>query len=144
MAGKQLLKLISMEHHENILLFDGVCNLCNHTVQFIIKRDKGAKFKFAALQSDIGQALLKKYDLPLKDFESFVLIRKGNYYQRSSAALQVAKVLGWPWRLFYIFILIPKFIRDFFYNIISNSRYNVFGRQDSCMIPSPELKERFL
>ncbi len=133
-----------MEHHENILLFDGVCNLCNHTVQFIIKRDKGAKFKFAALQSDIGQALLKKYDLPLKDFESFVLIRKGNYYQRSSAALQVAKVLGWPWRLFYIFILIPKFIRDFFYNIISNSRYNVFGRQDSCMIPSPELKERFL
>ncbi len=133
-----------MEHHENILLFDGVCNLCNHTVQFIIKRDKGAKFKFTALQSDIGQALLKKYDLPLKDFESFVLIRKGNYYQRSSAALQVAKVLGWPWRLFYIFILIPKFIRDFFYNIISNSRYNVFGRQDSCMIPSPELKERFL
>ncbi|MCX6188833.1 MAG: thiol-disulfide oxidoreductase DCC family protein [Bacteroidetes bacterium] len=133
-----------MEHHENLLLFDGVCNLCNHTVQFIIKRDKGAKFKFAALQSDIGQALLKKYDLPLKDFESFVLIRKGNYYQRSSAALQVAKVLGWPWRLFYIFILIPKFIRDFFYNIISNSRYNVFGRQDSCMIPSPELKERFL
>lgn len=133
-----------MEHHENILLFDGVCNLCNHTVQFIIKRDKGAKFKFAALQSDIGQALLKKYDLPLKDFESFVLIRKGNYYQRSSAALQVAKLLGWPWKLFYIFLLIPKFIRDFFYNLVSNSRYNVFGRQDSCMIPSPELKERFL
>ncbi len=129
---------------ENILLFDGVCNLCNGTVQFIIKRDTTAKFKFAALQSEAGQALLTKHNLPLNHFDSFVFIVNGNYYQRSSAALQVAKVLGWPWKLFFSFIIIPKFIRDFFYNLIATSRYKVFGRQEHCMIPTPELRQRFL
>ena len=130
--------------HENILLFDGVCNLCNGVVQFIIKRDKKAKFKFTALQSDAGQQLLKQYNLPLDDFESFVFIYKGIAYQRSGAALRVARELGGFWKLFYGFIILPKIIRDSIYNLIAGSRYKIFGRQDSCMIPTPELRSRFL
>lgn len=130
--------------HENILLFDGVCNLCNGVVQFIIKRDKKAKFKFTALQSDAGQQLLKQYNLPLDDFESFVFIHKGIAYQRSGAALRVARELGGFWKLFYGFIILPKIIRDSIYNLIAGSRYKIFGRQDSCMIPTPELRSRFL
>ncbi len=133
-----------MNDKEKILLFDGVCNLCNSVVQFIIKRDKNAKFKFAALQSEGGQALLKKFGLPQNDFESFVFIEGDKYYQKSSAALHVAKELGGLWKIFYGFIILPKFIRDFFYEIIANSRYKIFGRQDSCMIPTEELKSRFL
>ncbi len=133
-----------MTHNEHIILFDGVCNLCHSSVQFVIKHDKKNKFKFAALQSDSGQTLLKKFDLPLNDFNSFVYIQGGQYYLKSSAVLKVAKKLGGGWKLLYGFLIIPKFIRDFFYNIVAQSRYRVFGKQDSCMIPTPELKQRFL
>ncbi len=129
---------------ENILLFDGVCNLCNGVVQFIIKRDPKAKIKFAALQSEPAQALLKRFNLPVKDFESFVFIHNDKYYQKSEAALNVAKEMGGVWKLFYGFIILPKFFRDFIYELISNSRYKIFGRTDSCMIPTPELRSRFL
>ncbi|MDZ4757308.1 MAG: thiol-disulfide oxidoreductase DCC family protein [Bacteroidota bacterium] len=133
-----------MVNNEHIILFDGVCNLCNTMVQFVIKRDPKAKFKFASLQSESGQAILKKFNLPVNDFNSFVYIQGEQCYLRSSAALRVAKELGGAWKLFYAFIIIPKFIRDFFYNMIAKRRYSMFGKQDSCMIPTSELKSRFL
>jgi predicted DCC family thiol-disulfide oxidoreductase YuxK len=129
---------------KNILLFDGVCNLCNKMVQFIIKRDPKARFQFASLQSEPGQLLLKKLKLPMTGFNTFVLITENKYYVKSSAVLQVLKRLGGIWKLFYVFVLIPVFIRDFIYNAISKSRYRVFGKRETCMIPGPGIKERFL
>ena len=99
-----------MSNDAHILLFDGVCNLCNGIVQFTIKRDKEAKFKFASLQSSSGQLLLKQFNLPTDDFDSFVYINGNNYFLKSSAALHVLRELGGGWKLFYAFIIIPKFI----------------------------------
>jgi predicted DCC family thiol-disulfide oxidoreductase YuxK len=127
-----------------ILLFDGVCNLCNRTVQFVIKRDNNAKFRFASLQSDIGQALLKRFGLPLNDFDSFVLIKGDKYYLRSTAGLHVLKELGGGWKLFYALIIFPRAFRDFIYSMVARTRYKVFGKRDSCMIPTPEQRDRFL
>jgi predicted DCC family thiol-disulfide oxidoreductase YuxK len=127
-----------------ILLFDGVCNLCNRGVQFIIRHDTKEKFKFAALQSEAGQGLLKKFNLPTTDFDTFVLVEGEKYYRRSTAALRIAKDLNGAWKLFYGFIIIPAFLRDWVYNLVANSRYKIFGRTDSCMIPTPELRRRFL
>ncbi len=133
-----------MENNFPIILFDGVCNLCNSSVQFIIKRDPTAKFRFTSLQSKTGQALLKKFNLPTNDFNSFVYIDGDQCYLRSSAILRVLKKLGGGWKLLYALVIVPKFIRDFFYNRIAKSRYKLFGKQDSCMIPTAELKQRFL
>ncbi len=127
-----------------ILLFDGVCNLCNGTVQFLIKRDREGKFKFASLQSDVAKELLKAYGLSPDAFDSFVYLKNGRSYQRSTAALHVLKDLGGLWKLFYGFIILPAPFRDLVYNLIARNRYRVFGRRDSCMIPTPELKSRFL
>lgn len=133
-----------MVDKNQILLFDGVCNLCNGLVQFIIKRDPKARFKFAALQSEAGQATLKKYNLPMDDIDSFVYLRGDKIYLRSTAGLNVLKDLGGIWQLCYVLIVFPKSIRDFFYDGIAKSRYNIFGRTDSCMVPTPELQSRFL
>jgi predicted DCC family thiol-disulfide oxidoreductase YuxK len=133
-----------METATPILLFDGVCNLCNSWVQLVIKHDKKGRFRFAALQSDAGQELLKKSGLPLSNFTSLVLIEGDKIYQRSSAALRIAKQLSGLWPLAYALIIIPPFIRDGVYNSIAGNRYRWFGRQDSCMMPTPELKQRFL
>lgn len=133
-----------MEDQKQIILFDGVCNLCNSTVQFIIKRDHKAKFHFASLQSAAGQSLLHKFNLPANDFQSFIYIKGDTYYSRSSGAINVMKDLGHIWQLAYIFIIIPPFIRDFVYNFIAKNRYKMFGRQESCMIPTLEIKQRFL
>lgn len=127
-----------------IILFDGICNLCNAAVQFVIKRDPAAIFSFASLQSDVGQQLLKKFDLPVNELNSFVLIKKDQYYTRSTAALKVAKQLKGPTKLLYGFIIVPAFIRNFVYKIIAANRYRWFGKRDSCMLPSVDLKERFL
>ncbi|MEQ8303678.1 MAG: thiol-disulfide oxidoreductase DCC family protein [Cyclobacteriaceae bacterium] len=127
-----------------VILFDGVCNLCNTSVQFIIKRDKASYFSFAALQSPYGQGLLSKFHLPTGEFNSILLVDHGRVFQRSRAALEIAKKLDGLWPLFYAFIIVPGFIRDWLYNIISSNRYRMFGRQDQCMIPSPELKSRFV
>ncbi len=128
----------------HILLFDGVCNLCNGFVKFVIKRDRKAKFQFAALQSESAKEILKKFSLLTDDFESFVYISDGRCYLKSSAALHVAKDLGGFWRLFYIFIIIPKFMRDFLYSLIAKTRYKIFGKRDACMVPAPDMKQRFL
>ncbi|MFC4386875.1 thiol-disulfide oxidoreductase DCC family protein [Gracilibacillus marinus] len=127
---------------ERIILFDGICNLCNHSVQFIIKRDPKAKFQFASLQSDIGQKLRKEYNIQDKT-DSVVLIEGKNYYVESTAALRIAKQLKGMYPLLYCFIIIPKPIRDLFYRYIAKNRYKWFGKKDSCMLPTKGMKERF-
>jgi predicted DCC family thiol-disulfide oxidoreductase YuxK len=127
-----------------IVLFDGVCNLCNGTIQYIIKRDKRDQFFFASLQGSTGQQLLKKYQLPQTSFNSFVLIEGDRAYTKSTGALKVLKKLGGIWNLLYAFIIVPLFVRDAVYNWISKNRYRWFGKREYCMIPTPELKARFL
>lgn len=127
-----------------ILLFDGVCNLCNGAVQFIIKQDKRARFRFTAIQSDKGQALLQKLHLPTDDITTMVLIEGDKYYTHSTAALRNALHMGRLWTLLYVFIIVPRPIRDVVYAWIAKNRYRWFGKSESCMIPTPELKARFL
>ncbi len=127
-----------------VVLFDGVCNLCNGTVQFIIKRDKASKFHFAALQSAYGQAQLLKLGIPSSALQSIILIKSDQFYQRSNAVLEIARMLGGFWSIFYMLKIIPSFFRDWIYNGIAYNRYHWFGRQDQCMIPTPALKARFL
>lgn len=127
-----------------ILLFDGVCNLCNDLVQFLIKRDHQKDFKFASLQSKAGQSLLKKHGLSKSALNSFVYINENQSFIKSSAILQVLKELGGFYKVFYIFIIIPRPIRDFLYSMMAKSRYTIFGKRDQCMIPSSDTKDRFL
>lgn len=128
----------------SILLFDGVCNLCNGTVNFLLKRDKKQLFTFASLQSSAGQRLLAQFGLPQKEFHSFIYIKKDRLYQRSGAVLRVLRDLGGFWKLAAVFLLLPAPVRDFVYNIIAKNRYRWFGKKKECMIPTPELKKRFL
>lgn len=122
-----------MINNDHILLYDGVCNLCSRLVHFIIKRDKKEKFSFISLQSASGQSLLKKFGLPTDDFDSVVYIRSDKYFLKSSAILHILEELGGFWKLFFIFIIVPNFIRDFIYKIIAKTRYKIFGRHDSCL-----------
>ena len=126
------------------ILFDGVCNLCNGLVQFVIRRDPAGRFQFAALQSESGQALLKQHGLRTRDFDTFVYIRNGIAHTQSTAGLLVMLDLGGGWKLLYPLMFVPRFIRDAVYRVIAQNRYRVFGKQESCMIPTPELKSRFL
>jgi predicted DCC family thiol-disulfide oxidoreductase YuxK len=127
-----------------VVLFDGVCNLCNRVVQFIIKRDKKKKFLFASLQGNTGEQVLKKFNMPANDLNSFILLEDDKIYTRSTAALRMLKRLGGGWKLFYGFIIVPRFIRNAVYNWIAKNRYKWYGKREECMIPTPELKERFL
>ena len=129
---------------EHIVLFDGVCNFCNSSVQFIIKRDPEKKFHFASLQSDTGQALLEKYGLLGTDIDSVVYIRKDQAFVKSDAALRIAYGLKGPVRLMSVFRIVPRFIRDVVYDFIAANRYAWFGRREYCMIPSKEQQSRFL
>ena len=126
------------------VLFDGVCTLCNGTVQFVIKRDRAAIFRFASLQSDYAQRLLRQVNLPANQLYSVIVFEDGVAYQKSDAALRIARHLSGFWRWLYIFRFVPKFIRDGLYNFIATNRYRFFGKQDHCMIPTPELKARFV
>lgn len=133
-----------MMEEKKIVLFDGVCNLCNRSVQFIIKRDHHKQFHFASLQGKTGQQLLAQFHLPADNLNSFILIENGTLYRKSSAALRVCRKLGGAWPLLYGFIIVPAFIRDAVYSLIAKNRYKWFGKTESCMIPAPGLKERFL
>ncbi len=135
--------MINLEN-KSIILFDGVCNLCNNSVQFIIKRDKKKRFFYASLQSDAVQSILLQFELKNSDFDSIILIDKGKVYQKSTAILKIIKHLNNAWKLSYIFIIVPKFIRDFIYSIIAKNRYKWFGKRETCMIPTKELKMLFL
>ncbi|RSK29222.1 thiol-disulfide oxidoreductase DCC family protein [Bacillus sp. HMF5848] len=127
-----------------IILFDGVCNLCEGIVQFIIRHDKKAVFRFASLQSNIGRSLLKKHNLPVDDLDSFVLIVNNQAYIKSTAALKLALWLGGGWRLAYVGIMLPSVIRNRMYDFVARNRYKWFGRKQACMMPTPEIKLRFL
>jgi predicted DCC family thiol-disulfide oxidoreductase YuxK len=133
-----------MEDNKSLLLFDGVCNLCNSSVQFILLRDKKDRFRFASLQSDYGQNLLREHNLPTESFNSLVLVENGKVYQKSTAALRIARKLKGLWPLLFAFIIIPPFIRNFVYDIIAKNRYRWFGKKEECMLPRPEWKQKFL
>ena len=135
--------MINLEN-KSIILFDGVCNLCNNSVQFIIKRDKKQRFLFSSLQSDAAQDILLQFQLKNSDFDSIIFIENGKVYQKSTAILKISKYLSGIWKLSYGFIIIPKFIRDTVYTFIAKNRYKWFGKRDVCMIPSKGLKLRFL
>jgi predicted DCC family thiol-disulfide oxidoreductase YuxK len=128
----------------SIILFDGVCNFCNSSVNFISERDYKNRFKFAALQSVIGKELLKQFNIDTENLKTIILIENGKYYIKTTAALRIAKHLNGLWKLTYVFIIIPPFIRNIVYNIIAKYRYKWFGKKDTCRIPSQEEKEKFL
>jgi predicted DCC family thiol-disulfide oxidoreductase YuxK len=127
-----------------LILFDGVCNLCNGFVQFVIKRDPEGKFRFASLQSDFGRSQLIRHNINPDSLHSIIVIDRDFARQRSDAALHIARHLGGPWKLLAVFRFLPRFLRDAGYNLIASHRYGMFGRKDSCMIPTPDLKERFI
>lgn len=136
--------LVHLRMAHPVIFFDGVCNLCNAAVQFILKHDKAAVFKLAALQSDAARQLLADQPVNAAASNSILLLEDGRVYSRSTAALRIAKRLSGAWRLLYVFIIVPAFFRDFLYDLVARNRYRVWGKQDSCMIPAPELQERFL
>lgn len=127
-----------------IILFDGVCNFCNNAVNFVIKRNSKANIMFAPLQSEAGQEFVKQYHLPPDDMKSFIFIENETVYSRSTAALKVCRHLRGLWPLCYGFIIVPKFIRDGMYNWIAKNRYKWFGVRNECMIPTPDVKARFI
>lgn len=129
---------------EPLLLFDGVCNLCNNAVQFVIKHDNSQSIYFASLQSETGKHYLQKARLPTKELKSLIFIDKGTIHTRSSGALQMSKYLNYPWKIAYVFILFPKPLRDLVYNLIAKNRYKWFGKKEECMIPTPSVKARFV
>ena len=132
-----------MNQH-SIILFDGVCNLCNTAVQFIIKRDYANHFRFASLQSGEGKKILMDNSVAGDQMSTFILLENGKVYDRSTAALKVTRKLSGWWPLLYGFIVVPKFIRDGIYKVIANNRYRWFGKKTECMVPTPELRAKFL
>jgi predicted DCC family thiol-disulfide oxidoreductase YuxK len=130
--------------NEPVILFDGVCNYCDAVVNFLIRRDKKGRLRFAALQSKAGQRLLQVYGLPQEQFDSFVLIENGKAWNRSTAVLHLVPYLSGWWQWARIGWLAPRFFRDGIYNWVARNRYRWFGRRDSCMVPTAELRERFL
>ena len=130
--------------HKSIVLFDGVCNLCNGTVNFIIKHDSKVHFLFASLQSDVAKEILLQFPEKKINLDSILLIEKGELYENSSASIRIFKHLNYGYKLGYILIIVPAFIRDFFYRIIANNRYRWFGKRTHFIKPTPEIKARFL
>jgi predicted DCC family thiol-disulfide oxidoreductase YuxK len=135
---------IEIFNDKKIILFDGVCNLCSSSVQFVLKRDNKNQFLFGSLQGNYGQTVLKKNQLPTDSFNSFMLLEGEKLYTRSSGALRMLKYLGSGWSLLYAFIIVPKFIRDAVYNTIAKNRYKWFGKKEECWIPTPAYKAKFL
>ena len=125
-----------------IVLFDGACRLCDASVNWIIAHDRAKKFRFASAQSEAGNRLLERFCLPTLD--SLILVEDGKIFTRSSAALRIARMLGLPWSVFYLFIFVPTFLRDALYDTIASHRYRWFGKMQTCAIAPPELAERFL
>lgn len=131
-------------HPRPVLFFDGVCNLCNRTVQFIIRHDRKKRFRFATLQSNAGAEAMAQTKLPNNTAGSVILFHRGAYYKQSAAALHILKLLGGLWQLLFIFILVPPFVRNYIYNVVAKNRYKWFGKRADCMLPTPELRERFI
>ncbi len=134
-----------METHEHpVILFDGVCNLCNGAVNFILERDKTDTFRFGSLQSESGKRLLAEYSINRTDTDSVILIENGDAFIYSTAALRIARRLGGIWSLAYAFMIIPAFIRDPLYKLVAKYRYRIFGIRETCRVPTPEERQRFI
>jgi predicted DCC family thiol-disulfide oxidoreductase YuxK len=127
-----------------VVLYDGTCGLCDRSVQLILRHDRRGRFRFAALQSDIGRALLEKHGLPVDALDTVVLVEDGRAWTKSSAALRIARRMDAPWPVLRALTLVPRPVRDFFYDRVAKSRYRIFGRVDACMLPPPEVRARFL
>ena len=128
---------------ERIVLFDGVCNFCNGAVNFIIRHDPEKRFRFAPLQSEMGQELKAKYAID-DNVDSIIYIEDGTAYIHSTAGLRIAKAIGGIWAIAAIFLVVPRPIRDWCYKLFARNRYRLFGRRDMCMLPTPDVRERFL
>ena len=128
----------------DIILFDGVCNLCNSTVNFVIRHDNKNQFKFAALQSDIGEILVEEYGIDLMKTDSILLISNKKHFIKSTAALKIARRLSGGYPLLYGFMIVPTFLRNWVYDYIAKNRYKWYGKKESCMIPAKEIKSKFL
>ena len=135
---------MQLDNGKGIVLFDGVCHLCDGAVHFIIKREKSAVLYFAPLQSKIGRDLLLRHGYPESYLDGLVLIENNRPYDRSSACLRIAGKLKFPWNLFFLCLVIPKPIRDVLYSIIARYRYRFFGKKEVCSIPSTEDRQHFL
>ena len=134
-----------MELGKKIILFDGVCNLCNRSIQFIIKHDKNDEFRFATLQGAIGQQLVQERSIDISEIDSIILIEPGvAFYTKSTAALEIGYTFGGMWKIANVLNLIPRQLRDIVYDWIATNRYKWYGKMDQCMIPTPELKAKFL
>jgi predicted DCC family thiol-disulfide oxidoreductase YuxK len=127
-----------------VILFDGVCKLCNTWSKFIIKYDKQQRFKLCSVQSTQGQSILKHFSLPTEHFDTMLYVQGNQLFDKSDAFLNIVKELGLPWRLFYVFKILPKSIRNWLYNRIALNRYRLFGKYESCMLPNKEDEHRFL
>jgi len=130
--------------NRQLIVFDGVCNFCNGAINFIIERDPNKVFVFTPMQSDIAQKYIEEFQATKVGFDTFLLIKNGNCYYRTDAALEIAKDLAGPWYLFRIFKVLPRGLRDFFYRAFARNRYALFGRKDVCMVPTEDVKGRFL
>ncbi len=137
-----MLKESPIHETSSLILFDGVCNFCNSSVNFIIARDRNDRFRFAPLQSEFGRSVIERYGLSAID--SIILIEDGQAHTHSTAALRIARRLGFPWSLAYAAIVIPRLLRDFFYRAFAANRYRLFGKKDECMLPTPEIRAKFL
>ncbi|MFB0905115.1 MAG: thiol-disulfide oxidoreductase DCC family protein [Nonlabens sp.] len=133
-----------MEKNHDIVLFDGVCNLCNGAILFLIKRDKNDRFRFAPLESEVGKKLLLKHQIDPSKIDSIVLVSDNTAFTKATAALNISRHLSGLWPLLYSLIIIPNFITDAVYDFIARNRYRWFGKKESCMIPTPELQSKFL
>jgi len=127
-----------------LVLYDGTCGLCNRSVQLILRHDRRGRFRFAALQSELGRALLARHGLPVDALDTVVLVKDGRAWTKSAAALRIARGMDGPWPLLRAFAVVPRPVRDFFYDRLANNRYRIFGRVDACMLPPPEVRARFL
>ncbi|NQX86835.1 MAG: thiol-disulfide oxidoreductase DCC family protein [Flavobacteriaceae bacterium] len=135
---------IEIPKHKKLILFDGVCNLCNNTVQYVIQRDHKNKYLFASLQSKVGKQIIEAFNIDTTKTDSILLYSNGQLYSKSTAALKVAATLGFPTNVLAISLIIPAFIRNVVYDYIAKNRYKWYGKKKDCMIPSPELKSKFI
>ena len=137
--------MIQLPQHKQLVLFDGVCNLCDASVQYIIKHDKNDIFLFTALQSEVGQQIIKEFNIDTNKIDSIILYsNEHGISYKSTAALKIASKLGFPRNLLSVFLIIPGIIRNWVYDYIAKNRYKWYGKKEECMIPTPDLKSKFL
>ncbi|MDH5445531.1 MAG: DCC1-like thiol-disulfide oxidoreductase family protein [Gammaproteobacteria bacterium] len=133
-----------MDIANRVIVYDGICGLCHGWVRFVIRFDPGAVFRFTSIQSESGQSILAKYNLPTDRIETLVYVEDGKLYLRSQACLMIIRQLSFPVRLLYGFVIVPQFIRDGMYKQIAHHRYTLFGLKDECLLTDSDLRNRFI